>query len=86
MIELVNRNNCAIIVKTLTGKTKTFYAEENDTIELFKLLIQFKEGIPPKQQRLIFAGTQLEDHNTLADYKIKMESTVHLALRLRGGK
>ena len=86
LIELVNRNNYVIFVKTLTGKTKTFYAEENDTIALFKLLIQFKEGIPPKQQRLIFAGTQLEDHNTLGDYKMKMESTVHLALRLRGGK
>ena len=85
LIELIDRKNIQIFLKTLTGKTITLDVGPYDTLKYVKFLIKLKEGIPFDQQMIAFKGRQLEDNRTLADYDIENESTLILILRLRGG-
>lgn len=80
------RGGMQLFVKTLTGKTVSIEVEEGESIEDVKAKIAEKEGIPPEQQRLIFGGQQLQDAKTLDDYDVGDDATLHLVLRLRGGR
>ena len=74
-----------IYLKTLTGHVYDFEVDPNETIYDLKQKIQEKVGIPPDQQRLAYAGKQLEEDKTFLDYNIPNDSNIHMVLRLRGG-
>ena len=74
-----------IFLKTISGNTRTFFVNPSQLVSEFKLKIQNKLGFIPEEQRLIYAGRQLNDFELLSEYGIQNESTINLLLRLPGG-
>lgn len=85
IIEKPKDESFQIFLKTLAGTTKTITVNSSQTIEELKQIVEETTGNPTSQQRLVFAGRQIEDDRTLKDYNIQSESTIHMVLRLRGG-
>ena len=90
---MINLNDSAvqnlemqIFVKTLTGQTITLAAESSDSIDRIKSTLEDRHGIPKDGQRLIYGGKELKDDNTLLDYNIPSNSTIHLVMRLLGAQ
>lgn len=84
-VSSVQASSGTIHVKTLTGKTISIDTNMGISVDQLKDMVEEIEGIPADQQRMVFAGKQLESGTYLKDYNIMPESTVHLVLRLRGG-